>query len=436
MPPFAKAGDSRLPGADTPGRPYATYTDELTRPYIPGESAASQREAADTWRWAVLLIFGSAAVMGYVYLWPALRAAIYTPTPLRSALLPRSAAPLYVVAGVGVGWVWVLFVVAPAVAAGLAALWWAALALSNRQVRAGHHGHVRPGQTWLGERYPAGPLTLFAAAAVLIAAGVLLRWAGPAAASLPGQLLLVAVLAVLGWALVQIGRWAYARAGITRRLNTVTYLLSPILGWSDFRGGRVRAGRCSYPRGRLAYPRTVTLFYAQSERGVDQAYLDEVAATLAEVLGRTYELSHDRLRCTLIAAEAEVVAAEPRRETEELLEPLVASWFDTSASIINVTPMPADPAGTADEGTRKPQDSDGEGDDRAAYTVSDQLAARISEFTVQFAYGLKVSSAYRRGVIEGAVSDALGGSWEADWSMPSRRVRFVRCPGPPWSIPR
>ena len=70
--------------------------------------------------------------------------------------------------------------------------------------------------------------------------------AGPAAATCPascdgGP----AGRPVLG--LIQFGRWAYARAGITRQLNTVTYLLSPILGWTDFRGGRVRAGRCRYP---------------------------------------------------------------------------------------------------------------------------------------------------------------------------------------------
>lgn len=438
MAPFAKAGPSRLPGTDTPGRPYATYADELNRPYIAGESAAAQRDSAETWRWAVLLILAAAATMGYVYLWPALRAAIYAPTPLRAALLPRSASPLYVVAGVGVGWVWVLFVAAPAAAAALAALWWAALSWSNRQVRAGHHGHVRPGQTWLGERYPAGPLTLLAAAAVLIAAGAALRWAGPAAATWPGQLLMVALLGVLCWGLIQFGRWAYARAGITRQLNTVTYLLSPILGWTDFRGGRVRAGRCRYPRGQRAYPATVTLFYAQSERGIDQEYLDEVAATLGDVTGRVYALSHDRMRCTLIATETEAPAeADPRSEAEELLEPLVASWFDAAASIVSITPMPepvtADP--DTDVGTRKPLDSeDGAAvgdDERSAFTAHDRLAARISEFTIQFAYGLKVSSAYRRGMIEGAVTDALGGSWEADWSMPSRRVRFVRCPGLP-----
>ena len=32
------------------------------------------------------------------------------------------------------------------------------------------------------------------------------------------------------------------------------------------------------------------------------------------------------------------------------------------------------------------------------------------------------------------VSDALGGSWEAEWSMASRRVRFVRSPGLPTMV--
>ena len=71
---------------------------------------------------------------------------------------------------------------------------------------------------------------------------------------------------------------------------------------------------------------------------------------------------------------------------------------------------------------------------RSAATGNDAIAARIREFTVGFVYNLKVSSAYRRGAIEGMVSDALGGSWEAEWSMASRRVRFVRSPGLPTMV--
>jgi hypothetical protein len=71
---------------------------------------------------------------------------------------------------------------------------------------------------------------------------------------------------------------------------------------------------------------------------------------------------------------------------------------------------------------------------RSASTANDAIAARIREFTVGFAYNLRVSSAYRRGVIEGMVSDALGGSWEAEWSMASKRVRFVRSPGLPTMV--
>ena len=59
--------------------------------------------------------------------WPLLQQFLYRPSPARDYVLPPSAHPLYVIAGVGVGWFWLLFIAVPLAAAALAALW---LALS------------------------------------------------------------------------------------------------------------------------------------------------------------------------------------------------------------------------------------------------------------------------------------------------------------------
>lgn len=196
--PGGKTDGKPAPSVTTPGRPYATNSAELNRPYIPGETPAEQRNAAQGWRWIIRAVLALVTMLGYTRVWPAVHQLLYQPSPVRDHLLPPSTQPVYVIAGVGVGWFWILFIAAPAVAAATAALWWAMLAWSNHRARSGHLGHVRPGQQWPGEQYPTGPLILVAAAAVLAAAGALLRWAGPAAATLPGRLLLVAVLAAAG----------------------------------------------------------------------------------------------------------------------------------------------------------------------------------------------------------------------------------------------
>ena len=150
-------------------------------------------------------------IVGYTKVWPAAQQFLYRPSPARDYLLPPSPEPLYVIAGVGVGWFWILFIAAPVLAAVLAALWWAMLSWSNHRARTGHMGHVRPGQHWTGEQYPTVPLILAGAAVLLAAAGALLRWASPSAAHLPGRLLSVALLAVAVFGFGQFARWAYAR---------------------------------------------------------------------------------------------------------------------------------------------------------------------------------------------------------------------------------
>ena len=170
--------------------------------------------------------------------------------------------------------------------------------------------------------------------------------------------------------------------------------------------------------------------------------MTEVTAILHEITGHTYTLEHDPLTRTLIATET--VTADDRDavdDAETVLAPLVASWFDAAAHIASVTVdkpalvidedgNPVDP----EETTNPQKDMDEELAQRSAATSNDAIATRIREFTVSFVANMKVSSAYRRGVIEGMVSDALGGSWEAEWSMASRRVRFVRSPGLPTMV--
>jgi DNA segregation ATPase FtsK/SpoIIIE, S-DNA-T family len=437
--PGAKAGAA----AATPsGRAWATHADELNRPHIPGETAAEKKKAAEGWRLAGGALLLVAGFFGYTEGWPAVHQLLYKPSPARDYLLPRSPNPVYVIAGVGVGWFWILFIAAPLIAAAAAVLWWAMLAWSNHRARTGHMGHLRPGQAWTGEQYPTVPLILTGAAVTLVGAGALLRWAGPASATLPGQLLLVALLAVAGFGFMQFALWAYARGTITRQLNQITFLVSPTLGWTDLRAGRVRVIRCGYPRRQKAFPKQVKLLYGQHPREVGDPHTTEIAAILHEVTGHTYTFDNDILTRTLFATETVIVEQDSVVDAETVLAPLVASWFDAAAHIASVTvDKPAlvvdeDGALLDEEGTRNPQaEIDDELAQRSATTGNDAIAARIKEFTVGFVYNLKVSSAYRRGAIEGMVSDSLGGSWEAEWSMASRRVRFVRSPGLPTMIP-
>ncbi|MBS4730593.1 cell division protein FtsK [Mycobacterium sp. SM1] len=422
-------------------RPYATSSAELNLPNSPGETAAEQRQSAEDWRLILLAGLVVAALWLYTKGWPAARRILYSPSPVRDYLLPASAHPIYVIAGVGVGWFWILFIAAPLVAATIAVLWWAVLAWSNHAARTGHMGNVRPGQAWTGEQYPAVPLILIAAAMMLGGAGAVLRWAGPAAAVLPGRLLMVGLLVAAGFGVAQFARWACARAIITSQLNKITFLASPALGWPHLRAGRVLALRCSYPRKHKPFPKVVKLLYSLHPRSVNDELTAEVAAILRGVTGRTYTVEHDALTRTLIGTETAIVEADTVADAETVLAPLVASWFDAAAHIASVTvdkPASIDTGNRTaldEPGTMKPQAGiDEELDQRSAATSNDAIAARIREFTVGFAYNLRVSSAYRRGVIEGMVSDALGGSWEAEWSIASRRVRFVRSPGLPTMV--
>lgn len=445
MAPIGKAapGKTSSAAAAPSSRPYATSGTELNRPYVPGESAAEQKQAAESWRWILMAALAVAVVLGYTKVWPAAQQFLYRPSPARDYLLPPSADPLYVIAGVGVGWFWILFIATPVVTAVLAALWWATLSWSNHRARTGHIGHVRPGQQWTGEQYPTAPLILGGAAVLLGAAGVLLRWAAPSATHLPGRLLVVAVLLAAVFGFWQYARWAYARGLVTRQINKITFLISPALGWPDLRAGRVRVERCAHPRGKPAFPKVIKLLYGQHPRSVGEELTAEIAAVLHEVTSHTYVFEHDPLARALTATETVVVEEDVVIDAESVLAPLVASWFDAAAHIASVTvdktaPVLDPAAGTGeanDQGTMNPQlDMDDELAARSASTGNDAIAARIREFTVGFVYNLKVSSAFRRGAIEGMVSDSLGGSWEAEWSMASRRVRFVRSPGLPTMV--
>ncbi len=430
--PVGKAVEGGLAAPAATGRPFATTAAELNKPYTPGESAAEQKESAETWRWILLAGIGVIAVLAYTRGWPLLQQFLYQPSPARAYLLPPSSNPLYVIAGVGVGWFWVLFIATPLAALLLAGLWWTMLALSNHRARSGHIGHLRPGQQWPGEQYPTFPLILAAAAVVLAAAGALLRWAGPVASLLPGRLLLVAVLATAVFGFVQFARWAYARGTITRQINQVTFLASPALGWPDPRAGRVKVLKCAYPRGEKAFPKVARLLYSQHPRAVGEELLAEISAVLREVTGRTYQFEHDMMARALIATETVIVEQDAVEDAQSVLAPLVASWFDAAAHIVSV--VVSKPVVDEDGDGLEDVNLDEELALRSAVTGNDAIAAQIREFTIGFAYNLRVSSAYRRGVIEGMVADALGGSWEAEWSMASRRVRFVRSPGLPTMV--
>ena len=120
MAPSGKTAPGKAsPAAAAPtSRPYATSGAELNRPYVPGETAAEQKQAAEGWRWILLAALGVAAVLGYTKVWPAAQHFLYRPSPARDYLLPPSPEPVYVIAGVGVGWFWILFIAAPVVGRG------------------------------------------------------------------------------------------------------------------------------------------------------------------------------------------------------------------------------------------------------------------------------------------------------------------------------
>lgn len=420
--------DVSAASAASAGRAYGIDPAELRRPPSSGESGAPAGDNASDWWWILLAGMGLVALVGYTKLWPALQHLLYTPSPVRGYLLPASPNPVYVIAGVGVGWFWILLIAAPAVATVLAILWWAVLAWSNHRARTGHMGHVRPGQQWIGEQHPTGPLVLLAAAAILFAAGALLRWSAPAMTHLAGRTLVTALLVAVAAGFTQLAKWLWARGSVTGQINRVTFLASPTLGWTDLRAGRVQVVRRGYPRGASAFPKTVKLLYSNHPRFVGDDVISEISEVLHQVTGRTYAITHDPFARILLAEESMAVVADPIGEAESVLGPLVASWFDASAHIESVSTDDPSPASTGDEETEADADPDSGGSD------NDAIAARIREFTVVFAYTLKVSSPYQRGRIEGMVCDALGGSWEAQWSVPSRRATFVRSPGLPTMV--
>ena len=198
----------------------------------------------------------------------------------------------------------------------------------------------------------------------------------------------------------------------------------------------MRVLRCAYPRGEPPFPKVVKLLYGQHPRAIVDEVLAEIAAVLQEITGHTYTFDHDPLTRALVATETVMVDEDTVDDAESVLAPLVAAWFDAAAHIASVTVnKPAREDVLFGEGTRNSQlEVDDELAARSASTRNDEIAAQIREFTVGFVYNLKVSSAFRRGAIEGMVSDSLGGSWEAEWSMASRRVRFVRSPGLPTMV--
>lgn len=424
------ADATATPGAAAAGRAYGVDPAEFRRPAGAGETGAgagADGNATDWW-WIILAGLGLAVLVGYTKVWPAAQQLLYNPSPARDYLLPVSPNPVYVIFGVGVGWFWVLLIAAPAAAVVLGILWWAVLAWNNHRARAGHMGHVRPGQPWIGEQHPTGPVVLLAAAAILAAAGALLRWAAPAMAHLPGRILVTGLLVAVAFGFTLLVKWVWARGLITRQVNRVTFLASPALGWTDLRAGRVQAVSRCYPRGAAAFPKVVKLFYSQHPRFVDDGVFGEIAEVLYQVTGRTYAIEHDPFGRVLIATESQAVAEDPIGDAEAVLGPLVSSWFDASASIESVKASEPSAAATDDEDAKVAEDPN------SVRTEKDVIAGRINEFTVVFAYTQRMGSPYQRGRIESMVCDALGGSWEAHWSVPSRRVTFMRSPGLPTMV--
>ncbi|SKT85370.1 FtsK/SpoIIIE domain-containing protein [Mycobacteroides abscessus] len=429
--------------APKPGRPYATHSDELTRPVAAGEatSAAQKAKTAQEWRYIILGAIALGVFVAYAKVWPVVQTALYRPSPLRDYLLPPSTQPLFVVAGVGVGWFWLMFLAIPAALGVSAGLWWIGVATHNRRARTGRQGQVRPGQEWRGERFAGGPILAAAGAGWLLAGGVLLRWMAPATANLIGQLLVIGVFAVAVWGYVQLISWVRARSVLAQQINRIAFLTGPTLGWPDLRGDRVRVLQRSLLRGEPAFPKVLELLYAQHPRDIGADQTIEVEHILLTVTGRTYQLTNEILTKKLVAIETVLCDEETdRQDAETVLAPQVAAWFDTTARIINVEVCdePVDKAARRDEEGKSEtsaQDSAAEGDDaakvdaNAAATELDKIAGRIKEFTIEFVLGPKVNNGYRRGIIESAVADTFGGSWSAEWSLISRRVRFVRSPG-------
>lgn len=378
--------------------------------------------------WAVIGLagVGIGVFLLYTQVWPALQAQLYRPSAVRDYLLPPSTQPVSVVAGVGVGWFWILCIAAPVAAMVAAGLWWALLAAGNRRVRRGGDTQLQAGQKWQGEQFAAGPLIVVAAAVVLAGIGALIRWMGPAASTMLGLIISMGLLLVSAAGYVQFVRWALARAHIARQIASITYLCSPALGWSDLRGGRVLASNRTYPPRRAPFPGTVTLFYGQHPRGVTEDVIGEVSAALTQITTRTYRIDHDPLRRTLMATETEIVTHDPVLDGSAVLAPLVASWFDPAAHLVTVRVSRADEDDAAAD-----EDAD---EDVVVVGDGNSIAARIESFIVEFAYNTKVSTPFRRGVIESAVSDVLGGAWEAEWKLPARTVTFTRCPGLPMMV--
>lgn len=436
-------------GPQTPARPHATHKDELQRPYVAGEatSASEKEKDAKEWRLIVAIGIGLAAFFGYVKLWPWLQSALYRPSPIRDVLLPPSPSPIWVIAGVGVGIFWLLFIAAPAALLLTSGLWAATIAAGNRRAHKGHEGNVRPGQEWAGEQFYTWPILTAAAAVILAAAGALMRWTWPAMSSLTMVLLLIALFATCIWAYVQLVVWARGRALITRQINQITALTAPTLGWNELRAGRIKAIERVYPRGEKPYPKTIHAYYTQHPRSVGVGDIDEVGQVLTSITGHTYACTNEMLTKTLVFTDMVITEEEnTQSDAEAVLIPLVLSWFDASARIAHLkvedAPAPdlinpAKPnANTPNQDTTTDPDISIEPADKAedngeAFTEADEMAARISAFTVEFTRSIKTGSAVRRSAIESDVTSTLGGSWTAEWSLVSGRVKFVRSPGLP-----
>lgn len=407
---------------------YAVHSSETASPSPGGQDRQDAGQSGLTW--IVLAAFAVGGFLAYTKIWPALQGSLYRPSPIRDYLLVPSTDPQYVIAGVGVGWFWILFIAAPLAAAVTALLWWAMLAAANRGARSGQGGQLRLGQRWSGEQEPAGPLILSGAAVVLAAGGALLRWAGPVATTALGLLVCAAVLIVSGFGYVQYVRWALGRAQIARQIAEVTFLVTPLLGWRDLRSGRVRVTKRAYPRVGKPFPRGITMFYGSHPRAMDAVVVEEVLTQIHQVTGHDYVIEHDPQTRTLTAQETEIVVVDPVLDGAAVLAPLVAEWFDPTAHLSDVT---VSPAAAAPEAASEMADGD-QAVPAAENGTSATIASRISAFTVEFTYSRKVKTAYARGGIEAAVSDALHGAWEADWNVAGRTVTFTRCPGLPTMV--
>lgn len=411
----------QVPASAGSGRPYALASKELARPaaLVQAERTESSLQSQQEWRWIWLAGFCGAVLFGYTTVWPWMRTTLYSDTPLRRYLLPPSTHPVQTVAGVQVGWFWVMFIAAP-IAMMLAAAAWAGLvALSNRAARRGHTATLQAGQEWTGVQFPAGALICGVGGVTLFAGGALLRWATPATTLLIGQLLLMGVYGAAGLLFWQFTAWARGRAAITKKINAITYYCAPVLGWPDYRAGRVTVRKTVHPRRHAAYAKVVELYYAQHPRDITEAMLADIAACLLMVTALSYAIEHDTMHRRLTARYTPAIEAPPVPREETVLAPLVANWFDSNAVVsgVQLTDL--------EEGADLANETDRE------------FTSRIREFTIKFVYNAKVDSPYRRIVIESKVADALQGTWEPDWNLVARTVKFVRYPGlPPFITPK